>query len=198
MYPQNLVIQSTDVLLLRVQSTSPKQPSSANYSRRWNYNSNESIASSALVWGRFLQLAKGITGSTQDFKPHTFPTLRCATVLADTITQMTGIENKRLRKELQDISGKLLDSSVGHVGRAYGFSSWVRRSVNEAISTNRTDSRAPVSRDTNIDQKLNTSTTSNTPRPGATNEVAIKINESIATVALLLIRCILIDNDKAS
>ncbi|KAJ3809392.1 Dopey, N-terminal-domain-containing protein [Lentinula aff. lateritia] len=150
------------------------------------------------VWGRFLQLAKEIAGSTRDFKPQTFPTLRCATVLAEKITQTTAMEDKRIRKELQDIFAKLLDSSVGYVGRTYGSSSWIRRSATEALSSNGRDSPAPVSR---VDEKMNASTTSfapDTPRPGATNEVAIQINEFIATVALPFMRGILMDNDKVS
>ncbi|KAJ4470942.1 Dopey, N-terminal-domain-containing protein [Lentinula aciculospora] len=153
------------------------------------------------VWGRFLQLAKEIAGSTRDFKPQTFPTLRCATVLAEKITQTTAMEDKRIRKELQDIFAKLLDSSVGYVGRIYGSSSWIRRSANEALLSNGRDSPVQATREAKIDEKINASTTSfapDTPRPGPTHEVAIQINEFIATVALPSMRRILMDNDKVS
>ncbi|KIK71711.1 hypothetical protein GYMLUDRAFT_33858 [Collybiopsis luxurians FD-317 M1] len=153
------------------------------------------------VWGRFLQLAKDIAGSTRDFKPQTFPTLRCATVLAEKLTQTTAMEDRRIRKELQDIFAKLLDSCVGYVGRSYGSGSWIRRSANETLSNNGRDSPAPGSRDSKIDEKFNASTTSftvDTPRTGATNEVVTQINEFIAAVALPHMRRILMDNDKVS
>ncbi|KAE9401014.1 hypothetical protein BT96DRAFT_956680 [Gymnopus androsaceus JB14] len=151
------------------------------------------------VWGRFLQLAKEIAGSTRDFKPQTFPTLRrCATLLAEKITQTTAIEDRRIRKDLQDIFVKLLDSCVGYVGRTYGSGSWIRRSANDALISNGRDSPAP---DAKVDEKLNASSVTllpDTPKPGATNEVVMQINEFIATVALPDMRRILTDNDKVS
>ncbi|KAE9402080.1 hypothetical protein BT96DRAFT_1088416 [Gymnopus androsaceus JB14] len=64
------------------------------------------------VWERFLQLAKEIAGSTRDFKPQTFPTLR------------------------KDIVVKLLDSCVGYVGQTYGSGSWIRHAkVDEKLNT---------------------------------------------------------------
>ncbi|KAG6817586.1 hypothetical protein H0H87_006963 [Tephrocybe sp. NHM501043] len=62
------------------------------------------------VWGRFLQLIKDIVGSTRDFKAHNFAALSCLTVLAEKISQTTAMEDRRVRKELQDNFGKLLDS----------------------------------------------------------------------------------------
>ncbi|KAF5380337.1 hypothetical protein D9757_007927 [Collybiopsis confluens] len=153
------------------------------------------------VWGRFLQLAKEIAGNTRDFKPQTFPTLRCATVLAEKITQTTAMEDRRIRKELQDIFAKLLDSCVGYVGRSYGSGSWIRRSANDTLSSSGRDSPAPGARDAKIEEKLNASTTSlptDTPRLGTTNEVVTQLNEFIASVAIPNMRRILMDNDKVS
>ncbi|KAF9067320.1 Dopey, N-terminal-domain-containing protein [Rhodocollybia butyracea] len=162
------------------------------------------------VWGRFLQLAKEIAGSTREFKPQTFSTLRCATVLAEKITQTTAMEDRRIRKDLQstwtdtagqDIFSKLLDSCVGYVGKTYGSSSWIRRSANEALLSNGRDSPTHGSRDGKLDEKMNASTVSftpDTPRPGAANEAVTQINEFIAAVALPNMRRILMDNDKVS
>ncbi|KAJ3739812.1 Dopey, N-terminal-domain-containing protein [Lentinula detonsa] len=206
---QNVVHMICESISLRLPSTSEKRKQSINpgltdvalfkYLEQYLQRLEGPLA--IQVWGRFLQLAKEIAGSTRDFKPQTFPTFRCATVLAEKITQTTAMEDKRVRKELQDIFAKLLDSSVGYVGRTYGSSSWIRRSANEALLSNGTDSPAPVSRDTKIDEKMNASTTSfapETPRPGATNEVAMQINEFIAAVAIPYMRRILMDNDKVS
>ncbi|KAJ3723564.1 Dopey, N-terminal-domain-containing protein [Lentinula guzmanii] len=206
---QNVVHMICESISLRLSSTSEKRKQSINpgltdvalfkYLEQYLQRLEGPLA--IQVWGRFLQLAKEIAGSTRDFKPQTFPTFRCATVLAEKITQTTAMEDRRVRKELQDIFAKLLDSSVGYVGRTYGSSSWIRRSANEALLSNGRDSPAPVSRDTKIDEKMNASTTSfapETPRPGATNEVAMQINEFIAAVAIPYMRRILMDNDKVS
>ncbi|EEB86888.1 hypothetical protein MPER_15999, partial [Moniliophthora perniciosa FA553] len=51
-----------------------------------------------------------IVGGAKDLKPQTFPTLRCVIVLAEKITQTPAMEDRRIRKELQEIYGKLLDA----------------------------------------------------------------------------------------
>ncbi|KAF8079121.1 Dopey, N-terminal-domain-containing protein [Lyophyllum atratum] len=150
------------------------------------------------VWGRFLQLIKEIVGSTRDFKAQNFPALICLAVLAEKITQTTAMDDRRVRKELQDNFGKLLDSSVIFVGRSYDQGSWIRRSTKESLATNGRDSPAP--RDAKNDEKLDASTTSlaqpDTPRPGASTEIVAQINEFIATSVLPNLRKFLVDNDK--
>ncbi|KAJ3774387.1 Dopey, N-terminal-domain-containing protein [Lentinula raphanica] len=207
---QNVVHMICESISLRLSSTSEKRRQSMNpdltdavlfkYLEQYLHRLEGPLA--IQVWGRFLQLAKEIAGSTRDFKPQTFPTLRCATLLAEKITQTTAVEDKRVRKELQDIFAKLLDSSVGYVGRTYGSTSWIRRSANDTLLSNGRDSPTPATRDgTKIDEKLNASTTSftpDTPKPGAANEVAVQINDFIATVAIPNMRRILMDNDKIS
>ncbi|KAJ7665387.1 Dopey, N-terminal-domain-containing protein [Mycena polygramma] len=144
------------------------------------------------VWSRFLQLVKDIFGSTREFKAQTYPTLRCLTVLAEKITQTTAMEDRRIRKELQETFGKLLDSCVVFVGRAYDQGSWIRRSTKDALATNGRESPAPR------DEKLASSVASlpdATPRPAFT-ELASQINQFIATTAMPGLRRFLMDNDK--
>ncbi|RDB28675.1 Protein dopey [Hypsizygus marmoreus] len=151
------------------------------------------------VWGRFLQLIKEIVGSTRDFKSQNFPALSCLTVLAEKITQTTAMEDRRVRKELQDNFGKLLDSSVIYVGRSFDQGSWIRRTTKESITTNGRDSPVPRGTDGKTDEKLDASAVSippETPRPGTTTELVSQINEFVATCAVPNLRKFLLDNDK--
>ncbi|KAJ6520217.1 Dopey, N-terminal-domain-containing protein [Mycena sanguinolenta] len=144
------------------------------------------------VWGRFLQLVKDIFGSTREFKAQTYPTLRCLTVLAEKITQTMATEDRRIRKELQETFGRLLDSCVVFVGRAYDQGSWIRRSTKDALGTNGRESPAPR------DEKLGASVSSLpdvTSRPVPT-ELASQVNLFIATTAMQNLRRFLMDNDK--
>ncbi|KAF7302659.1 Dopey-N domain-containing protein [Mycena chlorophos] len=143
------------------------------------------------VWGRYLQLVKDLTGSAREFKPQTYPALRCLAVLADKITQTTAMEDRRIRKELQETYGKLLDSCVVFVGRAYDQGSWIRRSTKDPMANGR-ESPAPQARD----EKLASSVSSlGDPRP-ASFELATQINQFIATTAMPNLRKFLMDNDK--
>ncbi|GLB43530.1 putative dopey, N-terminal [Lyophyllum shimeji] len=149
------------------------------------------------VWGRFLQLIKEIVGSTKDFKAQNFPALSCLTVLAEKITQTTAMEDRRVRKELQDNFGKLLDSAVMFVGRSYDQGSWIRRSTKESLVANGRDTPAP--RDGKTDEKLDASTSllpPDTPKPGASTELITQINEFIASFMVPSLRKFLVDNDK--
>ncbi|KAK0199079.1 Dopey, N-terminal-domain-containing protein [Armillaria mellea] len=151
------------------------------------------------VWSRFLQLTKEVIGGGKDYRLQSFPTLRCLTVLADKLTQTTAIEDRRIRKDLQESFGKLLDSCVVYVGRSFDQGSWIRRSTKEALATNGRESPAPRN-EAKIDEKLNSSSTSltpETPKP-ASNEVVIQINDFIAKTILPNLRRFLVDNDKVA
>ncbi|KAK0466281.1 Dopey, N-terminal-domain-containing protein [Desarmillaria tabescens] len=151
------------------------------------------------VWGRFLQLTKEVIGGGKDYRLQSFPTLRCLTVLADKLTQTTAIEDRRIRKDLQETFGKLLDSCVVYVGRSFDQGSWIRRTTKEALTTNGRESPAPRN-EAKIDEKFNSSSTSltpETPKP-ASNEVMIQINDFIAKTILPNLRRFLVDNDKVA
>ncbi|KAF8215761.1 Dopey, N-terminal-domain-containing protein [Mycena galopus ATCC 62051] len=147
------------------------------------------------VWGRFLQLVKDIFGSTREFKAQTYPTLRCLTVLAEKITQTTAMEDRRIRKELQETFGKLLDSCVVFVGRAYDQGSWIRRSTKDALGTNGRESPAPALREEKLAASVSSLPGDVTPRPVPT-ELASQVNLFIATTAMPSLRRFLMDNDK--
>lgn len=151
------------------------------------------------VWGRFLQLVKDVSGSTRDFKAQNFPALCCLIVLAEKITQTTAMEDRRIRKELQDNFSKLLESSVVFVGRSFDQGSWIRRSTKESLITNGRDSPVPRSNDNKLEEKVDTSSAPappDTPKLGASSELIAQINNFMASSVVPNLRKFLVDNDK--
>ncbi|CAK5264480.1 unnamed protein product [Mycena citricolor] len=139
------------------------------------------------VWPRYLQLVKDVSGSTREYKPQTYPALRCLTVLAEKITQTTAMEDRRNRKELQETFGRLLDSCVMFIGRDQG--SWIRRSVKE----NGRDSPAP---DKDKEKEKEKEKEKAMVPTTASEEVFVQINGFIAGTAMPNLRRFLMDNDK--
>ncbi|KIM47693.1 hypothetical protein M413DRAFT_439360 [Hebeloma cylindrosporum] len=151
------------------------------------------------VWSRYIQLAKEILGSSRDFKACNFPTLRCLGILADKITQSTSMEDRKIRKELQETYGRLLDSCVLYVGRFTDQGSWIRRSTKESVIHSGRESPAPRSDLTGkLDEKPESTTAILPPETPklASLEVVGQINYFVATSALPNLRKILVENDK--
>ncbi|KAJ7204429.1 Dopey, N-terminal-domain-containing protein [Mycena pura] len=143
------------------------------------------------VWGRYLQLLKDLFGTTREFRAQSYLALRCLTVLAEKITQTTAVEDRRIRKELQEAFGKLLDSCVVFVGRANDQGSWIRRST--TLATNGRESPAP--REEKLAASVSSIAADTAPRP-ASAEAVSQINLFIATAAMPRLRRFLMDNDK--
>ncbi|CAA7265849.1 unnamed protein product [Cyclocybe aegerita] len=151
------------------------------------------------VWGRFIQLIKEIISASRDFKLYNFPALKCLGVLADKISQTTAMEDRKMRKELQDNYGKLLDSCIVYVGRSTDQGSWIRRSAKEAISNSGRESPAPrqdsIPKPDDKSEVIVTSIPPETPRLGSL-EVIGQINGFVAASALPNLRKLLMENDK--
>lgn len=101
-----------------------------------------------------MQLAKDIASNIREFRAQVYLTLRweghpvdrlhdsrrfhrCLCVLGDKVTQTTAMDDKRVKKDLQETFGKLLDACVTFVGRTTEPSSWIRRSTRESLINGR-------------------------------------------------------------
>ncbi|EJF67133.1 hypothetical protein DICSQDRAFT_151482 [Dichomitus squalens LYAD-421 SS1] len=152
------------------------------------------------VWNRFLQLAKDLLVSMRDFRPQAFAALKCFTVLADKVSQTTALDDKRVRKDMQETYGKLLDICVLS-GRAVESGSWIRRTQRDNLVANGRDSPTPTLRvtGTGLDEKSASSTSLPLPdsvRPTYSTDVVQQVNSYIASDALPSLRKFLIDPDK--
>ncbi|OBZ78644.1 Protein dopey-1 [Grifola frondosa] len=150
------------------------------------------------VWSRFLQLAKDLAASFKEFKPQAFPSLRCFTVLADKVSQTTAMEDRRIRRELQETYGKLLDTCV-LVGRSPDQGSWIRRSHRETLAANGRDSPTlRVVSDPRVDEKMNASSTSlpDSIKLAYSTDLIEQINLYISSDVLPNLRKFLMEPDK--
>ncbi|KAI6048019.1 Dopey, N-terminal-domain-containing protein [Pisolithus marmoratus] len=152
------------------------------------------------VWGRFIQLAKDVNSNVREFRAQTYLVLRCLCVLGDKVTQTTAMEDRRVRKDLQEVFGKLLDACVTFTGRSSESASWIRRATKESIVNGRS---SPVPRgvsDQKVEDKAGSSTTSLPDNAKSTlgNELSLQITNFIATTVLPNLRKFLLDNDKVA
>ncbi|KAF9524082.1 Dopey, N-terminal-domain-containing protein [Crepidotus variabilis] len=149
------------------------------------------------VWPRFIQLVKDIITGSREFKPHCFSALRCLSILAEKVTQTTAMDDKKLRRELQDNYGKLLDTCVSHIGRSTDQGSWIRRSAKETALSNGSGRESPAIRSDSASEKLDSSVASlpETPRLTAFDQIG-QIILFVATSALPSLRKVLVENDK--
>ncbi|PPQ99509.1 hypothetical protein CVT24_005299 [Panaeolus cyanescens] len=144
------------------------------------------------VWSRYTQLVKEVITTSKEFKPHNFSALRCLGILSEKLIHTSALEDKKLRKELQDNYGKLLDSCVVYVGRSSDQGSWIRRTTKDSVTNGGRDSPAPRS----VDEKPEVSSAViESVRPGSL-ETTSQITSFVATSALPNIRKILVENDR--
>lgn len=78
------------------------------------------------VWNRFISLAKDVAANVYSFKMQVFPTLRCLATISEIITQTTAIEDKKVRKDLQETYGKLIDTCILISGRSFEQGNWIK------------------------------------------------------------------------
>ncbi|KAG8219398.1 Dopey, N-terminal-domain-containing protein [Butyriboletus roseoflavus] len=150
------------------------------------------------VWGRFMQLAKDIASNIREFRMQVYLTLRCLCVLGDKVTQTTAMDDKRIKKDLQETFGKLLDASVTFVGRTTEPSSWIRRATKESLMNGRSSPAPRGVTDLKVNEKANSSAVSlqDNARPTWGNELPSQILDFVATTAVPNLRKFLVDNDR--
>ncbi|PCH34091.1 hypothetical protein WOLCODRAFT_61246 [Wolfiporia cocos MD-104 SS10] len=146
------------------------------------------------VWSRFMQMVKELVASLREFKVQAFSALRCFTTLADKISQTTALEDRRVRKEMQDTYSKLLDLCVT-AGRPYDQGSWIRRPQRDNLSVNGRDSPIPHPK---LDEKMNASSTSlpDSIKPAYSADLIDQINVYVASQVIPNLRKFLTENDK--
>ncbi|KAF8131645.1 Dopey, N-terminal-domain-containing protein [Boletus edulis] len=156
------------------------------------------------VWGRFMQLAKDVASNIREFRAQVYLTLRCLCVLGDKVTQTTAMDDKRIKKDLQETFGKLLDACVSFVGRTTEPSSWIRRTTKESMINGRS-SPAPRGGENIADlrttnEKANSSAVSlqDNSKPTWGNELPSQIIDFVATTVVPNLRKFLVDNDRVA
>ncbi|QRW09045.1 hypothetical protein RhiLY_08044 [Ceratobasidium sp. AG-Ba] len=99
------------------------------------------------VWGRFTSLLKDVAANIQSHRAQVFPALRCLVVAAEKQAMTTGLDDKRAKKDFQDLMNKLIDACLNISGRSIdGPSS--RKGTRETLAgiTNGRASPSPITR----------------------------------------------------
>ncbi|GAA6042706.1 hypothetical protein JCM8097_003757 [Rhodosporidiobolus ruineniae] len=94
------------------------------------------------VWAATLTFARDVLGTNALHRSLIFPTLRCFTTLAEKISQTSALEDRRLRRDLQETFIRLSDATIQLAGRAAESSNWLKKSAPEASSNGETASLA--------------------------------------------------------
>ncbi|ORX36308.1 Dopey, N-terminal-domain-containing protein [Kockovaella imperatae] len=86
------------------------------------------------VWNTLFSFAKDIIASstTANSRSLSYPTLRCLTILSKIVATTSALEDRRLRRDLQEIYSKLLDAVVGSVARLGDAKAWQRSTAADA------------------------------------------------------------------
>ncbi|KAJ1302793.1 hypothetical protein OPQ81_003100 [Rhizoctonia solani] len=93
------------------------------------------------VWGRLMSLLKDITANVQAHRSQVFPALKCLIAAAEKQVMTTALDDKRTKKDLQDIMTKLIDACLQTSGRSIdGLSS--RKGTREALASGSANGRA--------------------------------------------------------
>ncbi|KAI6154002.1 Dopey, N-terminal-domain-containing protein [Pisolithus tinctorius] len=152
------------------------------------------------VWGRFIQLAKDVNSNVREFRAQTYLVLRCLCVLGEKVTQTTAMEDKRIKKDLQEVFAKLLDACVTFAGRSSESGSWIRRTTRESIMNGRSSPMPRGVSDQKVEDNANSSTASlpDNVKPTLGNELSLQITNFVATTVLPNLRKFLPDNDKVA
>lgn len=81
------------------------------------------------VWNTLFGFSRTILStSTSTGKVQLYPILRCVTALSKTVSSTSALEDRRLRRDLQDVYMKLLDGVVTNVSRSSDVTTWRRDS----------------------------------------------------------------------
>lgn len=96
------------------------------------------------VWSRFMSLLKDITTNIQTHRTQVFPALQCLVAAAEKQAMTTALDDKRVKKDLQDLMNKLIDACLQISGKSLEGST-TRKITREAIVSGITNGRASPS-----------------------------------------------------
>ncbi|KAE8270920.1 hypothetical protein A4X09_0g1426 [Tilletia walkeri] len=102
------------------------------------------------VWPVVIVLVKDLLNAATSNRSAIFPCLRCLTAIGEKMSLTTALEDRRLRRDLQDAYAKLFDTCVLIAGRSFESSTWIRRTRDASFEQN-------VDVDDESDEKLSAS-----------------------------------------
>ena len=81
------------------------------------------------IWNTLFNFARDVlSASSSTGKAQLYPVLRCVTVVCKTVSTTSALEDRRLRRDLQDVYQKLLDGVVSNASKSAESALWRRDS----------------------------------------------------------------------
>ncbi|GAA5992102.1 hypothetical protein JCM5350_006348 [Sporobolomyces pararoseus] len=146
------------------------------------------------VWTPFLAFVREVLSNTSTNRPLVFPTLRCFTVLSEKVSQTSALEDRRMRRDLQETFIRLVDASVQLAGRAVESGIWLKRSTANDPSNGDTDS--VLSEKTKAESASIATETEKKPFPSPAVNIAREITNFLSQRVVGDFRRFHIDADK--
>ncbi|KAI8459463.1 Dopey, N-terminal-domain-containing protein [Phakopsora pachyrhizi] len=87
------------------------------------------------IWTSTLTFTRDILASTQAAKSQIFPILKCFTTFSEKISQTSALEDRRMRRDLQDTFVKLCDANIQGVGKYLEQSKGILESSDDVPSS---------------------------------------------------------------
>ncbi|GAA5963888.1 hypothetical protein JCM21900_003967 [Sporobolomyces salmonicolor] len=145
------------------------------------------------VWSTALTFVREVLGNLSANRPLIFPSLRCFTAISEKVSQTSALEDRRMRRDLQETFIRLVEASVQLAGRAVESGNWLRKVT--ADGTTNGDTESIVSEKTKGDaDSIATETDKRAPATG--KNAAREITLFLAQRVLADFRRFLIDADK--
>ncbi|CAD6893213.1 unnamed protein product [Tilletia laevis] len=104
------------------------------------------------VWPVVIVLVKDLLNAATSNRSAIFPCLRCLTAIGEKMSLTAALEDRRLRRDLQDAYAKLFDTCILIAGRSFESSTWIRR-------TRDASSEQTLDADGETDEKLSAAVT---------------------------------------
>ncbi|PWN52444.1 hypothetical protein IE53DRAFT_367211 [Violaceomyces palustris] len=80
------------------------------------------------VWPVIIMMVKDFVTNSSSHKLHIFPVLKVLTTVGEKLCQTTALEDKRIKRDLQENYAKLADFCILISGRSFDQTTWIRRS----------------------------------------------------------------------
>lgn len=91
------------------------------------------------IWNTLFNFARDVLStSSSTGKAQLYPVLRCVTIVCKTVSTTSALEDRRLRRDLQDVYLKLLDGVVTNANKSAESALWRRDSPDPDRSVEKT------------------------------------------------------------
>ncbi|GAA5887198.1 hypothetical protein JCM6882_002446 [Rhodosporidiobolus microsporus] len=148
-------------------------------------------AAAVQVWSTTLSLSREVLNTASVSRSSVFPVFRCFTAVAEKVSQTSALEDRRLRRDLQETFIRLSDAAIQLAGRAAESGSWLRKAAPEGSVAN--DETASITSHRTKDSAATEIDTRAVPQE---RQFVREVADFLSKRAFQDFRRFLIDNDK--